>query len=101
MRRRAGIVKRRLEVFYRLLKSLDEIERKEISLLGEVFGAHPVGSLNGLLRLIKKAANLIGHVLLGGVQVAAVGPMKIFACGGDILIGLLLKLRLIGSRNLR
>ena len=58
-----------------------------MSFLRQVFGAEPVGGVNGVAGLGYEAADFIGHILLCGVESVVRSGIQILLGGADVGIG--------------
>jgi hypothetical protein len=67
-------------------KGINELDREQAGLLGQVLGAGPVAAFAGIERLGEEAADLVDEVLLGGVELLASGGLQIFSGHGNIVV---------------
>ena len=84
-----------------VLQRVEEVDGEDVGFLREVARAHPVGSAHGLLRLSQEAADFLDEVVLGAVELLAIGPPEIALRCVDVVAGALLRRGLLLGRKPR
>ncbi len=82
-----------------VLQRVQEVDGEDVGFLREVARAHPVGSAHGLVRLSQEAADFLDQVVLGGVELLAVGCLETaFGCLDLVARALLRRGLLLGRK---
>ncbi len=84
------------------LQRVQEVDGEHVGFLREVVRAHPVGGAHGFVRLSQEAADSLDQVVLGGVELLAVGCLQIaFGCADVVARALLPTASLTSPRSPR